>query len=354
MRASSARPFVSVIVPCLDEERSIAGCLASILEQTYPLDRLEVIVADGGSRDATLAIVARTAAAHPTARIRVVDNCERIQAAGCNRAIAVSRGDVIVRMDAHALYARDYVERCVEVLATTGADNVGGAQRPAHRTPFERAMALALESPLAVGGAAYRDPNREGFVDTVWLGAFRRRVFETVGMFDARAATNEDAELNLRIVEAGGLVYLSRSIVAHYYPRGSLRALARQYFRYGVGRARTSVKHRRLQSLRPLAPFALVVAAFALAVASLVSMHARELLAACTLAYGALALAEGVRVGRGELRLAATIAAIFPTIQFAWGAGFAVGLARYSLAPDWRSEPQRLPERLARVATRSG
>ena len=152
----------------------------------------------------------------------MIDNPDRVQAAGLNRILAEARGDVVVRMDVHCEYAPDYVEKCVATLERTGADDVGGAQRCLGRTPFEKAVCAALRSPLGVGGAAYRSPDNEGFVDTVFLGAYRRSVFDRIGPWDPGAITNEDAELNQRLVDAGGRIYLSRDIVVHYVPRGSL------------------------------------------------------------------------------------------------------------------------------------
>src|SRR5262249_18312447 len=158
----------------------------------------------------------------------------------------------------------------IEVLARTGAENVGGAQRARAESRFQRALCAALDSPLGVGGASYRSAINEGFVDTVFLGAFLRRVFETVGLYDPGAITNEDAELNQRIHDAGGKIYLSREIVVHYHPRGSFKALAKQYFRYGRGRARTLLKHGKLLSVRPVLPALMVAGGAALLATSMV------------------------------------------------------------------------------------
>src|SRR5262249_33085660 len=157
-------PFVTIAMPCLDEERHIEACLASVRAQDYPAERMEILVTDGGSRDRTRAIVAGLSKSDP--RVILVDNPERIQAAGMNHAIRRARGDVVIRMDVHAEYAPDYVRRCVEVLQRTGADNVGGAQRPRALNRFQEALCSALASPLGVGGASYRSSKREGWVDT--------------------------------------------------------------------------------------------------------------------------------------------------------------------------------------------
>ena len=330
--SSPVVPLVTVAIPCLDEEAYIEGCIEAVQRQAWPHDRLEILVADGMSVDATREILGRLAAADP--RIRLIDNPGRVQAAGLNECIRRARGEVIIRMDVHADYAPDFVQKCVTALERTGADNVGGAARPRARTFFQRCVAAALRSPLGVGGSRYRKEDEEGFVETVWPGAFDRRVFDRVGLFDPKAVTNEDAELNQRIVQSGGRVYMSRDIVSYYYPRESMRALARQYFRYGQGRARTLLKHRKLPSLRPALPF------LGLAGEVLLLAVAPWNLGALTLAGYALATgAEAVRVGRGEgLTAVPVVWAIFPVLHASHGAGFAAGLVKYLLRPDWQGE----------------
>lgn len=326
------QPFVTVAIPCLDEEAFIEACIDCVLRQDYPADRIEVIVADGGSRDRTRNILTRICSEN--ARVRWIDNPQRIQAAAMNAIISEARGDVVVRLDAHCAYAENYVSKCVEILERTGADNVGGAQRPLAASLFQRALCAALDSPLGVGGARYRSASAEGFVDTVWLGAFRRSVLLEVGMFDAGAITNEDAELNQRIVQAGGKVYLSPEIEAHYHPRGSFRALARQYFRYGFGRARTVLKHGRLPNVRPVTPFAMVT----LGAVMVLSSPWHRLTAPAVGAYTVVCAVEAVRVGRGAgIAAVPLVGAIFPVLHVSHGVGFAAGLWHYLRSPDWAS-----------------
>jgi cellulose synthase/poly-beta-1,6-N-acetylglucosamine synthase-like glycosyltransferase len=335
---------VTIAMPSFNEEHYIEACIASVQAQDYPAELIEILVADGRSTDRTREILARLSAADP--RIRMIDNPARLQAAGLGLLVKEATGDVIVRMDVHAEYAPDYVRRCVEVLERTGADNVGGAQRAKARTPFQRALCAALASPLGVGGARYRSAEAEGFVDTVFLGAFRRRVFETVGLWDPGAITNEDAELNQRILDAGGQIYLSKDIVVHYFPRDSLKALATQYFRYGRGRARTLLKLGTFPTLRPLLPFFLVSGAAALLLAPPLWPLAPAAFATYALATGA----EAVRVGRGlGARALPTIWAIFPVLHASHGAGFAAGLWQYLRHPDWPAEPERVPPRKAQL-----
>ena len=331
------QPFVTIAIPCLNEARYIEKALATIAAQTYPHDRFEILVADGGSTDGTRDILARLGA--DDARIRMIDNPKRLQAAGMNEMLAVAKGEIIVRMDVHCEYAPDYVEACVRVLDQTGADNVGGAQRARAETTFQHALCAALTSPLGVGGAKYRSEDAEGFVDTVFLGAFRRAVLDRVGAYDPGAITNEDAELNQRILDAGGKVFLSKEIVVHYFPRASLEALAKQYYRYGRGRARTLLKHGRLTTIRPALPAMMVAGGLSLLATSLVQPFTIPAFAM----YGAGVLAEAIRVGRRERASIPTIAAIFPTLHVAHGTGFLIGLVRYGVSPDWTDEAKLQP-----------
>jgi cellulose synthase/poly-beta-1,6-N-acetylglucosamine synthase-like glycosyltransferase len=334
----SWQPLVTIAMPCRDEEAYIEACIRAVQAQDWPRDRLEILVADGMSMDATREILARLAAEDP--RIRLIDNPARIQAASLNECIRRAQGEVIVRMDVHADYAPDFVRSCVRVLEQTGADNVGGAARPKARTFFQRCVAAALGSPLGIGGSSYRKPDYEGWVESVWPGAFRRDVFERVGLFDPQAVTNEDAELNQRIADAGGRVYMSREIGVHYFPRESMRALARQYFKYGQGRARTLLKHGKFLSWRPALPFLWVVGEAVLLATSPWHPLAGWTLGAYALATGA----EAVRVGHREGPLAVPVVwAIFPVLHVSHGVGFAAGLVRYVLRPDWSTAEHLSP-----------
>jgi glycosyltransferase involved in cell wall biosynthesis len=327
-------------MPAFNEEHYIEACIASVQAQDYPREQIEILIADGRSTDRTREILAQLSAHDP--RIKVIDNPERLQAAGLGKLVKAAQGEMIVRMDVHCEYAPDYVRRCVETLERTGADNVGGAQRARAKTFFQRALCAALDSPLGVGGAKYRSADAEGFVDTVFLGAFRRKVFETIGLWDPGAITNEDAELNQRILDAGGQIYLSRDIVVHYYPRDSYKALAKQYFRYGRGRARTLLKLGAFPTLRPLLPFLLVSGG-----AALITLPPLWPLAPAAFATYALATgAEAVRVGAPlGPRAIPAIWAMFPVLHASHGAGIAAGLVRYLRKPDWPSEPERVSPR---------
>ncbi|MEQ9322958.1 MAG: glycosyltransferase family 2 protein [Polyangiaceae bacterium] len=326
----SWQPFVTVGIPCLDEEDFIEDVVERVLGQDYPADKMEVLVADGGSTDRTLEILAELE--RRDARVRCIPNPGKIQAAGMNEIIRLAKGEVLIRLDAHADYADDYISSCIRVLEQTGADNVGGAARSLAHNWFQKALCAALDSPLGVGGSKYRDADNEGFVESVFNGAFRRRVFETAGMYDPGAITNEDAELNQRILEGGGKIFLSRDIVAYYYPRDSYAGLARQYFKYGKGRARTLLKHGGLPSIRPLVPFF-----FTLGGLGLIATRKRQPFTLPAFALYALGTGiEAVRVGRKVGPWAIPVVwSIFPVLHVSHGLGMAAGLWHYAQHPDW-------------------
>jgi glycosyltransferase involved in cell wall biosynthesis len=338
------QPRVTIAMPAYNEEKYIEACIASVQAQDYPAELIEVLVADGRSTDKTRDILAQLSARDP--RIRVIDNPERLQAAGLGVMVRQATGEVIVRMDVHAEYAPDYVRKCVETLERTGADNVGGAQRAKAQSLFQKALCAALGSPLGVGGAKYRSSDAEGFVDTVFLGAFRRKVFETIGLWDPRAITNEDAELNQRILDSGGQIYLSRDIVVHYFPRDTFKSLAKQYYKYGRGRARTLLKLGSFPTLRPLIPFMMTTGAATLLAVPPLWPVAPVAFATYALATGAEALRVGGKLGAASIPL---VWAMFPVLHVSHGVGFAAGLVQYLRVPDWPREPERVGSRKAHL-----
>src|SRR5882762_7191384 len=146
-----ANPLVSIVLPCRNEQGYIQACLQSALDQEPLKGGLEIIVADGMSTDSTREYLDEMARQHR--QIRVLDNPGRIVSTGLNAAIRAARGEIIIRMDAHTIYASDYVRQCLAVMSETGADNVGGPMQTTAETLMERAIRAVFHSPFAVGGA---------------------------------------------------------------------------------------------------------------------------------------------------------------------------------------------------------
>lgn len=247
-------PSVSIILPTLDERAFIRDCLDSLLVQDYPaID--EILVVDGGSVDGTRDIVVSLGSP-----VRLVDNPRVTAAAAMNVGLAEARNEIIVRADAHTLYAHDFVRRSVEVLQETGAAVVGGPMRPVGVSPFGRAVAAVTSSPVGVGPGRFHYSDRREEVETVYLGAYRRETVLLAGGYDDVNLqwAAEDQELNYRIRRHGGRIVVDPSIRSFYFPRETATALARQYQNYGMCKASTLAKHRTLPYWRPVVPAAML------------------------------------------------------------------------------------------------
>ena len=262
------RTLVTVIVPCRNERKWIGPCLQSIFDNDYPSDRLEVLVVDGMSNDGTRQIVETFAGGHP--QLRLLSNEKRITPTALNLGIAAARGGIVMRMDAHVEYPRDYVSSLVRLLEESGADNVGGVCRtlPADESATARAIAVGMSHPLGVGNSHFRIGSREDrWVDTVPFGCYRREVFDRIGLFDEELVRNQDDELNFRLTRHGGRILLSPRIVCKYFARDSLAKLWRMYYQYGYFKPLVVRKVGGVMTLRQLAPplFVLLLATTALA-----------------------------------------------------------------------------------------
>lgn len=326
----ASSPSVTIILPTHTERRFIRDCLGSIQRQDYP-NLVEVLVVDGGSIDGTRPIVGSMG--RP---FRLVDNPGATAANAMNIGLAEAQGDIIVRMDAHAVYARDYVRRCVEVLIETGAQNVGGRMRPIGRSAFGRAVAAVTSTPLAMGPGRFHYSQERSEVDTVFLGCWRRSTLERLGGFDT---TNlqwaaEDHELNLRLRQMGGVVVLDPSIQSTYFPRESLSGLAKQYHNYGIAKVSTLKKHGQLPSFRSLPPAALVAAAIGGVV---LGRGPVRLIVPIGHAFASLAIAR-----RTAKETDADTARCFVAIEamhWCFGAGFWRGIGRVLLGRPFVTNP---------------
>jgi len=305
----AAPAAVTVAIPVLDGEQQIDGCLAAVEAQTYA-GPIEILVVDGGSRDRTRELATRHAG------VRVVENHRRSRPAAMNVALREAHGEIVVRVDVRTSLAPDYVERSVRALDRSGATIVGGPMRLAASSARERGVRAAMTSRLGGGPAAFRrDAGRARFVDTVYLGAFRRDEIVSLGGYDENFGGNEDAELAHRAQSAGG-VYLDPAIRSTYAVRGGPRELAAQYFRYGRARAGTVAKHP-----SSLSPRQLAVPALLLGIASPWRRPVLVTYAAAVISRTALEVAR-------DPSAAPWLAVALPTMHVAWGAGFVRGLAR--------------------------
>lgn len=307
-------PFVSVILPILNEESYLEDAVRSILSQSY-LGNFEVILAVGPSHDRTLQIAREISRKNP--KVLVVENPTGRTAAGLNAALAESQGSIIVRVDGHAQIPSHYITNAVETLQQSGAVNVGGVMAAEGITPFEKAVAKAMRSPLGVGASRFHTGGTPGPVDTVYLGVFQRSALLAIGGFDERFTRAQDWELNFRLRSNGGLIYFDPRLHVTYRPRPSLSALAKQYFQYGTWRRVVSRRHKGTINLRYLAP---PIALLGFSASILLGIfNPLLLLPAATYL---LAIAVSATTISSSLGQYLYLLLIIPTMHFSWGAGF--------------------------------
>ncbi|MCW2810985.1 MAG: putative glycosyltransferase [Friedmanniella sp.] len=322
-------PGVSVVMPVLNEERHLAAAVREVLDQAYD-GPFEVLLCVGPSRDATHEIAAGLARAD--ARIRVVDNPAARTPSALNLGVAAARYDIIVRVDGHGELTEGYVRRAVELLAETGAANVGGVMDARGQTAFEEAVATAYTTKLGLGGSAFHlAESPAGPAETVFLGVFRKEALAEIGGFDETMHRAQDWELNYRLRQGGRLIWFSPDLRVTYRPRSSLSALLRQMYETGKWRREVVRRYPETASVRYLAP---PVAVSGVALGSLLGLvglltGSRLLRAGLVgpLGYLALVVAGSTVTSRtmsdaARLRLPLVLAAT----HMAWGAGFLVGL----------------------------
>jgi succinoglycan biosynthesis protein ExoA len=311
-----------VLIPTLNEERYIAKCLDSLLEGGYPKDRMEFLVADGESKDKTREIV--SAIGEKESKVRWVANPHVHQAGGVNLAAAAAAAEskYLIRVDAHALYPKGFLGDVVAVAEESSAELVVYANEPHYETCFQRAVAFSFSHPLGVGDSKYRLGTFTGEVEHGQHGCFRREFFEKLGGYDTQIMPNEDAELSYRVWKAGGRVFLNSRLRMKYFPRRSLRALARQYFLYGYGRALNCGKHRQVPRLRQMAPpFLLALELIVLAIAPFFPLFLLLLVPYVLLITAVTLMAAAKARSLCLLWLLPVLA----TMHHVWAAGFYVG-----------------------------
>jgi succinoglycan biosynthesis protein ExoA len=317
-------PRVSVVIPARHAAASLPATLRSVLTQSRPPDEVVVAVAAG---DSATAAAARRLAGGAGSAVHVVDNPTGRTPEALNQALAVCTGQVVARVDAHAVLPPHYLADALETLRRTGAGNVGAVQYPVAEAGFARAVATAMRSPLGSGGATYRggaDAPRP--VDTAYLGVFRREALDAVGGYDPTLTRNQDAELNLRLAAAGYPVWLDPRLVVAYHPRGSVAALARQFLGYGRWRRRTVALHPGSLRPRQLVPVA-VVGALGLGAAA--SLSARDARPVALLGGGYLGVLVGAALSATRrLSQVPAVAAALGTMHLSWGVGFLLGPPR--------------------------
>ena len=352
-------PFVSVIIPVRNEAKYIADSLGAVLSQDYPSHSMEVLVADGLSTDRTREIIAELADEYAHIDLKVLENPDRIVPTGMNIALMKARGDIIVRVDGHTMIAPDYLRACVQVLQESGADNVGGKMRAIGESLFGQSVSLATSSPFGVGGARFHYSDLEEWLDTVYMGAWKRESFENVGLFDEELVRNQDDEFNYRLRSQGGNILLSPKIKSQYFCRSSPKSLWKQYFQYGYWKVRVLQKHPFQMRPRQFVPAIFVGTLFLSFILIFISPISKYLFLFVIVSYLLFILLASILLDSDQpeefdvskyqygnyhkLKWSRKLLLfiVFPIMHLGYGMGFLIGLVKF--ADRWKDKVGKTP-----------
>lgn len=321
--------FVTVILPIRNEEEYIRGCLQSIINQDYPPDKYEVLVVDGMSEDHTREVVAEFTAQYPN--FKLLDNHKKIVPAALNMGIMRSKGEIIIRVDGHTFLEPDYISQCVRCLSERkDVDNVGGLMRPVGEGFVGKAIALAHCSRFGLGGGKFHYDTREQYVDTVYMGAYRKELFSRIGTFNESLACGEEIEMNNRIRRNGGKVLLNPAIKSHYYNRTSLTALWRQFFRNALWNVKTVQESPGTLSIRHFVPPLFVISLTCAGLISLFSKVGIYLLFSLIISYVTLSIAFSMGLAlRNGYKFFVIMPVVFICLHMSYGIGYFAGILKF-------------------------
>jgi glycosyltransferase involved in cell wall biosynthesis len=320
--------MITIICPIYNEERRIEACIQSIIEQDFPHEEMEVLFVDGMSTDRTHEIVGTYSQQYPF--IRLLDNPKRIAPSALNIGIQNAKGDIIIRLDAHARYPNNYFSQLVSKLRATDADNVGGVCNtlPAKDTPMCRAIAHAMSSPFGMGNSHFRiGTDREMWVDTVPFGCFRRDIFDKIGLFDEELVRNQDDEFNGRIIRHGGKILLMPQVVVDYFARDTISKTAKMFYQYGLFKPLVNKKLHKPTTLRQFFPPLFLAGVILGGLLSFFSVTIMWLYFSVLILYILLGLFAGLRCTHRwpDLFL---MPIVFAAIHFSYGLGYLDGIIK--------------------------
>jgi glycosyltransferase involved in cell wall biosynthesis len=322
-------PLVSVILAIRNEAKYIQQVLQCLFAQTYPKDRMEILIADGASEDDTVNLIEQATAPfrqkEPKTRVMILENPKKIVPCGLNLCLEHAKGDIVVRVDGHTLIANDYVEACVSVLRESGAQVVGGPIDTVGEGFWPQVIAVAASSPFGVGNSTFRTSQKSQEVDTVPFGTFWRHTLDVLGGFDETYVRHQDYELNDRIRRSGGRVYLSHRIRSRYYSRASLGSTRSQFWQYGQWKGIFLKNKPRSLKIRHFPPPLLVLAEGA-GVGLLLMGIWQPLTVLIGLYSLFLTLAAGTQRSKLPPRGAAALMLVIALMHHSWGLGVLVGL----------------------------
>lgn len=249
---------LTIIIPCLNEERFIEKTIKSIINSDFNKDKLKVLIYDGNSEDNSVNIINNYVEKFKYINLR--SNAKRIAPIAFNEGIKEANTEFVMILGAHSEVASDYFTQCVNFLNNNSDyDVVGGVLKNKGTNQMSSYIALAMSSSFGVGGAHFRTGAKSGQVDTVAFGVYRKSIFNKVGFFDERLIRGQDGEMNFRIVKSGGKIYLLNNTYAEYYVRSSFKKLFKQYFQYGYWKFVLNIINKSFVSVRQVVPSLFII-----------------------------------------------------------------------------------------------
>ncbi len=251
-------PVISIVIPCRNEKNYIIPCIQSVLHNNYPREKIEVIVCDGKSDDGTFELLKNYS--EKNSQLKVFVNEKQTTPFALNLGIKNATGSIIIILGAHAEMHGNYLNTCVNILKENpDVWCCGGVLQNEAKDNVAEIISLAMTSPFGVGNAHFRTGAKDGYVDTVAFGAYRKEVFSLIGLFDEELTRNQDDEFNYRLTKAGKKIWLATDTSVKYFVRGSWKKLWVQYFQYGYWKVFVNRKHKMVTTFRQLIPFFFVL-----------------------------------------------------------------------------------------------
>ncbi len=322
---------VSIVIPCLNEKDYIFRCLQSILNQSYPADLITTYICDGGSNDGTIDMINQFSNLNDTlGNFKMLHNVNKTTPYALNIGIKASTADIVIILGAHSELDKDFV---INNVTSFDIDNIimctGGVLQNVFENKLSQIIGAAMSSSFGVGNAHFRTGNKNGFVDTVAFGAYKKEIFDKIGLFDEELIRNQDDEFNYRLTKAGYKIYLNHSIKCDYFVRSSFQKLFKQYFQYGYWKVFVNKKHQAITTIRQLIPLFFVLYVIVLILSILVKITLFKVLSIFGIIYLLLAMLFALKNNQVTFLNRFLIMYTFFILHLSYGLGYLKGIIHF-------------------------